>query len=112
MGWKKTLKKGLIGGMSFAKDAGKINWFPGHMASATRAIRNRLKLSDLVIEVRDARVRTHTLNTIFLFESIIIVEVLIWIGFVFFGYVADSSVIGERGPTVSIVSEEAYHSSE
>ena len=59
---KKTVKKGLIGGMSFAKDAGKINWFPGHMAAATRAIRNRLKLSDLVIEVRDARVRKHSLT--------------------------------------------------
>lgn len=53
---KKVAKKGLIGGMSFAKEAGAINWFPGHMAAATRAIRSRLKLSDLVIEVRDARI--------------------------------------------------------
>ncbi|CAA0376217.1 unnamed protein product [Arabidopsis thaliana] len=59
---KKTVKKGLIGGMSFAKDAGKINWFPGHMAAATRAIRNRLKLSDLVIEVRDARIPLSSAN--------------------------------------------------
>ncbi|VVB03038.1 unnamed protein product [Arabis nemorensis] len=56
------LKKGLIGGMSFAIDAGKINWFPGHMASATRAIRNRLKLTDLVIEVRDARIPLSSAN--------------------------------------------------
>jgi len=75
---KKTVKKGLIGGMSFAKDAGKINWFPGHMAAATRAIRNRLKLSDLVIEVRDARVRKHSLTlSLFVFDPFIIVEGII-----------------------------------
>ena len=65
---KKVAKKGLIGGMSFAKEAGAINWFPGHMAAATRAIRSRLKLSDLVIEVRDARVRAHT-HTVSFIES-------------------------------------------
>ncbi|XP_057770358.1 short integuments 2, mitochondrial-like isoform X3 [Salvia miltiorrhiza] len=48
-------KASLIGEMGFIKGGGKINWFPGHMASATRAIRDRLKLSDFVIEVRDAR---------------------------------------------------------
>ncbi|CAH8392857.1 unnamed protein product [Eruca vesicaria subsp. sativa] len=61
-GVKKVVKKGLIGGMSFAKEAGAINWFPGHMAAATRAIRNRLKLSDLVIEVRDARIPLSSAN--------------------------------------------------
>ncbi|CAA7057165.1 unnamed protein product [Microthlaspi erraticum] len=55
-------KKGLIGGMSFARDAGAINWFPGHMAAATRAIRSRLKLTDLVIEVRDARIPLSSAN--------------------------------------------------
>ncbi|XP_013636966.1 PREDICTED: short integuments 2, mitochondrial [Brassica oleracea var. oleracea] len=59
---KKVAKKGLIGGMSFAKEAGAINWFPGHMAAATRAIRSRLKLSDLVIEVRDARIPLSSAN--------------------------------------------------
>ncbi|KAK6151306.1 hypothetical protein DH2020_013941 [Rehmannia glutinosa] len=48
-------KASLIGEMGFIKGGGIINWFPGHMAAATRAIRDRLKLSDLVIEVRDAR---------------------------------------------------------
>lgn len=42
--------------MGFNSGGGVINWFPGHMAAATRAIRQRLKLADLVIEVRDARV--------------------------------------------------------
>lgn len=42
--------------MRFNSGGGAINWFPGHMAAATRAIRQRLKLADLVIEVRDARV--------------------------------------------------------
>ncbi|CAN6830481.1 unnamed protein product [Brassica oleracea] len=62
MATKKVAKKGLIGGMSFAKEAGAINWFPGHMAAATRAIRSRLKLSDLVIEVRDARIPLSSAN--------------------------------------------------
>lgn len=54
-GLKKVMKKGL-GEMGFNKGGGNINWFPGHMAAATRAIRDRLKLADLVIEVRDSRV--------------------------------------------------------
>lgn len=54
-GVKKILKKAL-GEMSFATGGGNINWFPGHMAAATRAITSRLKLADLVIEVRDSRV--------------------------------------------------------
>lgn len=55
-GMKEIVKKGLLGEMGFNKGGGSINWFPGHMAAATRAIRDRLKVSDLVIEVRDARV--------------------------------------------------------
>ena len=50
-----VFKKGL-GEMGFNKGGGPINWFPGHMAAATRAIRDRLKLADFVIEVRDSRV--------------------------------------------------------
>ncbi|XVE61116.1 hypothetical protein DITRI_Ditri06bG0014000 [Diplodiscus trichospermus] len=57
MGMRGILKKAVeVGEMGFNKEGGAINWFPGHMAAATRAIRNRLKLSDLVIEVRDARI--------------------------------------------------------
>lgn len=48
--------------MGFCKGGGNINWFPGHMAAATRAIRDRLKLSDLVIEVRDARMPLSSTN--------------------------------------------------
>ena len=55
---QKILKKQL-GDMSFATGGGTINWFPGHMAAATRAINSRLKLADLVIEVRDSRVCLH-----------------------------------------------------
>jgi hypothetical protein len=42
--------------MALNAGGGAINWFPGHMAAASRAIRDRLKLADLVIEVRDSRV--------------------------------------------------------
>ncbi|KAL3533756.1 hypothetical protein ACH5RR_007277 [Cinchona calisaya] len=58
-------KKGksiLLGEMGFNKGGGNINWFPGHMAAATKAIRSRLKLSDLVIEVRDARIPLSSAN--------------------------------------------------
>uniref|UniRef100_A0A1S4AG10 Short integuments 2, mitochondrial n=1 Tax=Nicotiana tabacum TaxID=4097 RepID=A0A1S4AG10_TOBAC len=54
--------KGCLGEMGFNKSGGKINWFPGHMAAATRAISRRLKLSDLVIEVRDARIPLSSAN--------------------------------------------------
>ncbi|XP_057506355.1 short integuments 2, mitochondrial-like isoform X1 [Actinidia eriantha] len=60
-GVKKIVKKGL-GEMKFNLGGGAINWFPGHMAAATRAIRDRLKLSDLVIEVRDARIPISSAN--------------------------------------------------
>lgn len=56
---KRIVKKAWsVGEMGFIRGGGIINWFPGHMAAATRAIRDRLKVSDLVIEVRDSRVRT------------------------------------------------------
>ncbi|XP_022745432.1 short integuments 2, mitochondrial isoform X3 [Durio zibethinus] len=65
MGIKGIVKKAMeLGEMGFNKEGGAINWFPGHMAAATRAIRNRLKLSDLVIEVRDARVCTRYIHYI------------------------------------------------
>ncbi|KAK1288918.1 hypothetical protein QJS10_CPB19g01777 [Acorus calamus] len=54
--WSKVGKMGFIAG------GGPVNWFPGHMASATTAIRNRLKLADLVIEVRDARIPLSSAN--------------------------------------------------
>ncbi|KAK7285624.1 hypothetical protein RJT34_20400 [Clitoria ternatea] len=63
-GLKRLLKKGLgLGDMAFSAGGGAINWFPGHMAAATRAIRNRLKLSDLVLEVRDARIPLSSANS-------------------------------------------------
>lgn len=60
-GVRRIVKKGL-GEMGFNKGGGSINWFPGHMAAATRAIRDRLKLADLVIEVRDSRIPLSSAN--------------------------------------------------
>lgn len=51
-----------LGEMGFNAGGGAINWFPGHMAAATRAIRDRLKLADFVIEVRDARIPLSSAN--------------------------------------------------
>ncbi|KAG9446691.1 hypothetical protein H6P81_012819 [Aristolochia fimbriata] len=51
-----------VGEMSSQLGGGAINWFPGHMAAATRAIRDRLKVADLVIEVRDARIPLTSVN--------------------------------------------------
>ncbi|KAE9585271.1 hypothetical protein Lal_00018319 [Lupinus albus] len=61
-GLKGFLKKGL-GEMAFNAGGGAINWFPGHMAAATRAIRHRLKVADLVIEVRDSRIPLSSANS-------------------------------------------------
>nr|POE73555.1 short integuments 2, mitochondrial [Quercus suber] len=47
--------KGL-GEMAFAVGGGPINWFPGHMAVSTCAIKDRLKLANLVVEVHDTRI--------------------------------------------------------
>ena len=35
---------------------GVIQWFPGHMAKAKREISEKIKLIDLVIELKDARI--------------------------------------------------------
>jgi ribosome biogenesis GTPase A len=43
--------------------AGHMSWYPGHMAKATRLIESKLKAADVVIEVRDARVRLCVLAT-------------------------------------------------
>ncbi|KAL5981842.1 Short integuments 2, mitochondrial [Asimina triloba] len=59
--WAKSVGKKL-GEMALNAGGGPINWFPGHMAAATRAIRQRLKLADLVIEVRDARIPLSSAN--------------------------------------------------
>lgn len=39
-----------------------INWFPGHMAKTRRQIKEDLKLVDLVIEIRDARIIKSSAN--------------------------------------------------
>jgi ribosome biogenesis GTPase A len=39
---------------SFKKQS--INWYPGHMVKALREIKEKLKLVDIVFEIRDARV--------------------------------------------------------
>ncbi|KAF5747973.1 mitochondrial ribosome-associated GTPase 1-like [Tripterygium wilfordii] len=62
-GVKRLVKKGLrLGEMGFNAEGGVVNWFPGHMAAATSAIRHRLQLADLVVEVRDARIPLSSTN--------------------------------------------------
>lgn len=39
-----------------------VQWFPGHMAKAVRMINDNLKLVDLVLEIRDARVPESSKN--------------------------------------------------
>jgi len=39
-----------------------INWFPGHMKKTQREIKENLKLVDVVIEVRDARIPNSSAN--------------------------------------------------
>ncbi len=42
-----------------------INWFPGHMAKARRELENKIKLVDLIIELRDARIPFSSANPLF-----------------------------------------------
>ena len=42
----------------------QLNWFPGHMAKAKRIIVENLKLVDVVIELRDARIPNSSANPI------------------------------------------------
>lgn len=39
-----------------------MSWFPGHMAKALRLMESRLKLVDLIVEVRDARLPLSSAN--------------------------------------------------
>jgi ribosome biogenesis GTPase A len=39
-----------------------FNWYPGHMARALREVKQRLKMVDIVLEIRDARVPRGTSN--------------------------------------------------
>lgn len=39
-----------------------IQWFPGHMAKAKREILEKIKLVDLVIELKDARIPYSSTN--------------------------------------------------
>jgi len=41
-----------------------INWYPGHMAKAKRQMEEELKLVDLIIELRDARIPNASSNPI------------------------------------------------
>ncbi|MBQ5444446.1 MAG: ribosome biogenesis GTPase YlqF, partial [Erysipelotrichaceae bacterium] len=42
----------------------QINWYPGHMAKARRQMEEQLKLVDIVIELRDARIPEASANPI------------------------------------------------
>ena len=39
-----------------------IQWFPGHMAKTRRVMRDSLKLVDIVVELRDARIPKSSRN--------------------------------------------------
>lgn len=90
--------------MGFNAGGGAINWFPGHMAAATRAIRDRLKLADLVIEVRDARVLSPTLSQAFRRTPFIVTIPLITPFF----YI-DSIDVRQSGPARCALEQEARH---
>ena len=44
------------------RDSKAINWYPGHMTKARRAMEEDLKLVDMILEIRDARVPQSSLN--------------------------------------------------
>ncbi|MBT7610011.1 MAG: ribosome biogenesis GTPase YlqF [Bacteriovoracaceae bacterium] len=62
---KKTkVKKGhVLNEMLVDEETKRINWFPGHMNKAVKKIKEKIKLVDIVLEVRDARSPLITANT-------------------------------------------------
>ena len=40
----------------------KIQWYPGHMTKAMRAIQEDIKIIDIIIEMRDARIQLASAN--------------------------------------------------
>ena len=55
-----------------------IQWYPGHIAKAERQLKEQLKLVDVVLEVRDARIPLSTHHP----------QVSEWIG--------DSTIVGNQ----------------
>ena len=41
-----------------------INWYPGHMAKAKREMQEKIKVVDMVIELRDARIPLSSINPV------------------------------------------------
>jgi len=52
--------------MTKGRDRKQIHWFPGHMASATRELKNVWKHIDAVLEVADARIPVASRNPIYM----------------------------------------------
>lgn len=52
--------------MTSKRDRKQIHWYPGHMASATRELKNAWKHIDAVLEVADARIPVASRNPIHL----------------------------------------------
>ena len=42
--------------MENKQDTIRIQWFPGHMTKAKREMQEKMKMVDMVIELRDARI--------------------------------------------------------
>lgn len=59
---KSIIESGIISKMENNKM--NINWFPGHMAKATREIKEKLNLVDMVIELCDARAPIASINPV------------------------------------------------
>lgn len=49
---------------SFSSQTKQIQWFPGHMSKAKRQMEEKLKLIDIIIDVRDARAPESSQNPI------------------------------------------------
>lgn len=52
---KKATEQGPANEVSESSGA-KFNWYPGHIAKAERELKDKIKLIDIIIELRDARI--------------------------------------------------------
>jgi hypothetical protein len=46
--------------VAFVAQCNTVQWYPGHIAKAERQLKEQLKMVDLVLEVRDARIPVST----------------------------------------------------
>jgi hypothetical protein len=49
-----------LANVDFCRSIGTLQWYPGHIAKMEKELKEQLRLMDVVIEIRDARIPLST----------------------------------------------------